>query len=114
MRVLRILDPTGQHIPDLGLCVDQRLQLYDIIDQELFIEEITMNGEDKGSNAIRACTSIHTDWNISTTLNSNVSKPASVVDLHSSGQSQVTVILGEPIAVFSLTRRTESAASTAN
>ena len=87
-----------------------------------------MNGGEKGSNAIRARASIHTDWNISTTsrtsnhtdwntsttLNSNPSKPASVADLHSSDQSRVTVMSGEPIAVFALTRRTESAASTIN
>ena len=114
VRFLRTLDPTGQHIPDLGLRVDQWLQLYDLIDQESFIEEITMNGGEQGSNVICARTSIHTDWNISTTLNRNLSKPASVADLHSSGQSQVTVISGEPIAVFALTQRTEtkSAAST--
>ena len=114
VRFLRTFEPIGQHIPDLGLRVDQWLQLYDIIDQESFIEEITMNGGEKGSNAIRARTSIHTDRNISTTLNSNLSKPASVWDLHSSGHSQVTVISGEPIAVFASTRRTESAASTTN
>ena len=142
VHVLRTLDPSGQHIPDLGLCVDQWLQSYDLIDQESSIEEITMNGGEKGSNAIRARasihtdwnisttsrtsihtdwnisttsrTSIHTDWNISTTLNSNPSKPVSIADLHSSGQSQVTVISGEPIAVFALTQRTESAASTIN
>ena len=61
VRFLRTLDPTGQHIPDLGLRVDQWLQLYDLIDQESFIEEITMNGGEKGSNAICARTSIHTD-----------------------------------------------------
>ena len=63
---LLTLYPSGQHIPDLGLRVDQWLQLYDLIDIELFLEEITLNGGEKDSEAIAARTSSHANWNTST------------------------------------------------
>ena len=99
-------------IPDLGLLVDQWLQLYDLRDHELFLEEIAFNGGEKGSEAITARTSSRANWNTSTTLDRNLSKPASVADPHSA--NQVPAIAREEIKVFALTRRSEFVASSIN
>ena len=71
VRYLLTLYPSGQHIPDLGLRVDQWLHLYDLIDHELFLEEITINGGEKGSEAIAARISSPANLNTSTTLDRN-------------------------------------------
>ena len=112
VRYLLTLYPSGQHIPDLGLRVDQWLQLYDLRDHELFLEEIAFNGGEKGSEAITARTSSRANWNTSTTLDRNLSKPASVADPHSA--NQVPAIAREEIKVFALTRRSEFVASSIN
>ena len=95
VRYFLTLYPSDHHLPDLGLRVDQWLQLYDLIDHELFMEEITINGGEKGSDAIKARTSSHANWNTSTTVDRTLSKPASVVDLHSNNQTPI--FMGESI-----------------
>ena len=116
VRFLRTLDPTGQHIPDLGLRVDQWLQLYDLIDNKSILEEMTMNGGEKGSNAIDARTSSRTNLNASTNASTffdrSISKAASVADIHSA--NLIPAVTDEPIMVFALTQRAESAASLIN
>ena len=112
VRYLLTLYPSGHHLRDLGLRVDQWLQLCDLIDHELFMGEITINGGGKGSNAIEARTSSNANWNTSTTLDRNRSKHAPVLDLHPTNQTPI--IIGEPIKVFALTQRSESAASSIN
>ena len=86
---LLTLYPSAHHLPDLGLCVNQWLQLYDLIGHELNMEEITINGGEKGSDAIEARTSSHANWNTFATLDRNLSKPASVVDLRSTNQTLI-------------------------
>ena len=53
------LYPSGHHLNDLGLCVNQWLRLSDLIDRKLFMEESTINGGEKGSDANYACTLVH-------------------------------------------------------
>ena len=84
---------------------------YDLIDHELFMKEVTINGGEKDSDAIVARTSSYANWNTSTTLDRNLSKPAPIAGLHPT--NQVPIIVRE-YRVFALAQRSESTTSLAN